>query len=186
MKTILIYWDDPKAKELAQEFRDMKHRAQIRNPRLFDGVCERGDIVCVESAAAAPHVVAAYQAQGVEVRDLSLLLGEIVAAEEAEAKASQPAGETQPPAETQPPTEPPQEAPKAPEPPADAPKPEGPKMTLAVTQPNTTPTRFTAMSDDELRAFINEAGKEIGVAAHPRAGRAKLLAQAELLDKKGE
>jgi hypothetical protein len=164
MNTILIYWDDPKAKDLAQQFRDMKHRAQLRNPRLFDGVCEKADIVCVESAAKAPHVVEAYQAKGVEVRDLSVVLGEIVAAEEAEAKASQPQAAPKPAATTPP-------KPVA----AAAP---------AITPPNTSDSRFDAMTDDELRAYVNEAGKEIGVSAHPRASRPKLLAQAKLLGEK--
>lgn len=153
MKTILIYWDAPEAKSLAQRFRDMKHRAQLRNPRLFDGSCEPADLVCVEFAAAAPAVVAAYRAKGVEVQEIAPLM------EEAKA-GGEDAQETPPP--------PPPAA-------AVAPK---------VTEPNTMPSRFDAMSDDEIRAYINEAGKEIGVAAHPRAGRAKLLAQAKLLDQK--
>ena len=152
MKTILIYWDAPEAKSLAQRFRDMKHRAQLRNPRLFDGSCEPADLVCVEFAAAAPAVVAAYTAKGVEVQEIAPLMEEAKAGGEG-------ANETAPP------------------PPASAVAPK-------VAEPNTTPSRFDAMTDDEIRAYINEAGREIGVAAHPRAGRAKLIAQAKLLDQK--
>lgn len=168
MKSYVIWWDAPEAKDVATVLRKKFHRVQIRSPQRFTEI-EACDVIVLESLEANTHIIAAYAAAGVTAIDAASVY-----------EGAQPSAPSAPSAETQEPTKTEDDgaADTGTDEPAATPA-SVPSFAPPVPAPGS--PDFTLMSDDELRAWIVEAGAPHGIKPHSRAGRERLLQQAALL-----